>query len=142
MKTILNFWLLNVIAIFVLTSCTNKKEKATSVQLKDSAIQKISQKNNELHELTQASCLYCHRIDNAQEENELAPKMQVVIDVYKAQYPNKEDFIKAIVAYSVNPDPKNTLMQGAIELYKPMPNSGIVEADAMDIARYLYDYKF
>lgn len=126
----------------VLIACNSDKKEDTKVVLKDSAQQKLLEKQQEIKDLTQNTCLYCHRIQEVAGEKELAPKMQVVVDVYKAQYPKKDDFIKAFVDYSVNPDPKKSLMQGAIDIYKPMPNSGIVKPDAEEIASYLYDYKF
>lgn len=129
--------------VFMIVSCqSEKKEDTTPVKFKESFNKVIEAKNEEVKLLMEKSCLYCHRLQPIEGEEELAPLMQTVIDVYKSHYPKKEDFVKAIVDYTVNPDPKKSLMQGAIEVYKPMPNSGIIEVDAKDIALYLYDYKF
>jgi|GEM_PF-6708324 thioredoxin-related protein len=136
------FYQLFLFLSILLSSCSSDKSNETKVVLKDEFIQKAELKNQEMETLLHAACLYCHKTQDVPGEKELAPKMQVVIDLYKAQYPNREDFVKAVTEFTVNPQANKTLMQSAIDTYKLMPNSGIVKQDAEDIANYLFDYKF
>jgi len=145
MKSIFSHRLIFLVSLqllAILNSCSSDKSNETKVVLKDEFKQKAEMKNQEMEALLHAACLYCHKTQDIPGEKELAPKMQVVIDLYKAQYPNREDFVKAVTEFTVNPQANKTLMQSAIDTYKLMPNSGIVKQDAEDLANYLFDYKF
>jgi thioredoxin-related protein len=131
-----------VIAYVLLCSCDNTNNKNQKVTLKKEFIEKQVQKEADMHLLLESSCLYCHRLQPIEGEKEIAPMMQVVVDVYKAKYPLKEDFIKSITAFTVNPENTESLMPSAVEIYGKMPNSAIDELDAQDLANFLFTYDF
>lgn len=131
------------IAIVVLSNlfcaCNSDKKTDEKVEIKESFKEKVAEEHMELLE---SACLYCHRLKPIEGEKEIAPLMQVTVDVYKAQYPKKEDFVKAFINFTIDPKAEKSLMQSAIDQYGLMPNSGIVKEDVEEIANYLYDYKF
>ena len=58
---------------------------------------------------------------------------------YMKEYDSKEDFVKAIVAYAIDPKTENALMIGAVDKFTAMPKQDFKEDDLTKIASYIYD---
>ncbi len=134
----------------VTTGCDDKKQETTKksttttsdkIVLKQSFKDKMAYKDSDEYKLMENTCLYCHKIGTS-EEKEIAPKMQIIRDVYKKSFPSKEAFVNAFVKFTVSPAKENSIMPGSVEQYGLMEDSGITKDDVEDIAAYLYDFKF
>lgn len=137
------FTLIFIFNFFISCSDNNQKKstKPEEVQLKQEFKDKIARQNEDSHMLLESACLYCHRIEDYPEE-EVAPKMQVIRDVYKGTYPDRQAFIDAFVKFSVQPSEELSIMQSAIDQYGLMEDAGHTKDDIEDIADYLFDYQF
>ncbi len=131
---------------FIFTSCGDEKSKKKStssnkIVLKQSFKDKLSYKNTDDYKLLENSCLYCHKI-GASADNEIAPTMKTVRDVYKLNYSSKQDFVDAFVKFTTKPSEDNAILQAAVKRYGLMEDCGLTKEDVEDIASYLYDFKF
>lgn len=151
LKLFRKFFLFNFLIILsvTITSCGEEKKiqaptpTSTKIVIKEEFKNKVAEKSTDEYMLLETSCLYCHRMSNSSKENTLiAPFMHEVRDVYKKEYPSKSDFVKAIIAYKLNPSVDKSLMPDAIEQYGVMPDTGILEEDIEEITTYLFDYQF
>jgi len=139
--------LVTLFLIIFLTSCgespKDPKKKSTSnkVELKESFKEKVAKHNAEEYKLLDNTCLYCHTIKESQEK-EIAPKMQVVVNVYKQAYPSKQAFIDAFVNFTIAPTKEKVIMKGDYATYGLMEDAGHTKDDVAEIAAYLYEYKF
>ncbi len=83
------------------------------------------------------NCGSCHTI----KDSSSAPLITEVIKIYKANYPKKKDFIKALSSWVYNPNKDNSLFPKAIKHYGLMPELGIDKETLSGIASYLYSFK-
>ncbi len=80
-------------------------------------------------------CGFCHN-----KVSIIAPSMNEIKAVYITKYPKKEDFVKHMTAFVLNPNVDNRLIKKNLKKYKVMP-SGMFY-DALKIQRvvtYIYD---
>jgi cytochrome c2 len=133
--------------IIFLSSCNEtpkeqkKKPISNKVELKESFKEKIAKHNAEEYKLLDNTCLYCHTIKESKEKV-IAPKMQVVVNVYKQAYPSKQAFIDAFVDFTIAPTKEKVIMKGDLATYGLMEDAGHTKDDVAEIAAYLYEYKF
>jgi hypothetical protein len=64
-----------------------------------------------------------------------------VINHVKGIYPEREAFVKRIVDWVDNPNPKDVLMPGAVQRFGIMPKLGYPREDVRKIAEFLYDHR-
>ncbi len=96
------------------------------------------------YQLMTQKCYLCHfeKPDASKKDLMLAPPMLRVQEHYKPTYPNKTEFINAIVAIVKNPSLEQTLMPGAVKKFKLMPKLIYDDAELRLIAEAIYDYDF
>jgi anti-sigma factor ChrR (cupin superfamily) len=58
---------------------------------------------------------------------------------YTMVHQDRESFIKAVSAYLLNPQQKESLMPGAVTKFGVMPPTPLKEEQVKEIAAYLYD---
>ncbi len=119
----------------------NSKEKSTS------AIDEVKQSaefNEKGYELMKQKCYLCHfeKPDPSKKDQMIAPPMLRVQEHYKPTYPNKTEFVNAIMAIVKNPSIENTLMPGAVKKFNLMPKLIYDDAELRLIAETMYDYNF
>lgn len=125
-----------VILLMVFTSCN--KQKSTE----DFGVNSPKMSETESAEalaLFKQKCYACHSVITKSHSEIITPPMIAVKKRYSMQFDNKEDFIKAVVAYAHNPKAENSLMPGAINKFKPMPKQAFEEEDLKKIATYIYE---
>ena len=121
----------------------NKPKKPTSgkVELKQSFKRKVVEHNAEKYMLLDNSCLYCHTVGEVSEDL-VAPKMIKIRDVYKNKYTNKQDFIDAMVSFTIAPTEEKAIMKEDVVTYGLMEDAGHTKEEVVEIAEFIYDYKF
>ena len=94
--------------------------------------------------LMKQKCFICHmeKPDPAKRNQMIAPPMVRVQQHYKPAYPEREDFVKAVMRYVKNPSETATLMPGAVKKFHLMPKLVYTDAELRLIAEALYAYDF
>lgn len=96
------------------------------------------------YELMTQKCFICHlpKPDPSKREQMIAPPMVQVQEHYKPTYPEKEEFINAMVAFIQDPSEEKTLMPGAVRKFNLMPKLLYEETELRLIAETLYEHDF
>lgn len=129
MKT--NFILIAITAV-VVSSCNHKMTSIPKNEVKSTA-------NAEGLKLFQQNCYACHSVTTKSHDEIIAPPMAAVKRRYMMEYDTKENFVKAVVSYAIDPKEENALMIGAVNNFNVMPKQAFSEDDLIKIASYIYD---
>lgn len=95
--------------------------------------------DSEGYRLLKTYCYVCHNPNVTSHDQMLAPPIMMVKKHYKPAYPNKQDFIDAIVSWVHHPSKEKALMPGAVRKFKIMPPLAYPENDLKIIAEYIFD---
>lgn len=137
-----------LLSIIFLANCSNSDDKKSSDSIPEIAPlveqQEIASLNSKGLELMTQKCLFCHfqKPDPAKMDQMIAPPMLRVQEHYKPAYPNKEDFVAAIIDYLNDPSEDKTLMPGAVKKFKLMPKLFYPEEELQLIVAAFYDMDF
>ena len=135
-----------VILLIGLISCNTNQKKDNYAKSENSnkELAQNVQFNEKGYKLMTQKCYLCHfeKPDPSKKDQMIAPPMLRVQEHYKPTYPNKTDFVDAIVAIVKNPSLEKTLMPGAIKKFNLMPKLIYDEAELRLIAETIYDYDF
>ncbi len=91
------------------------------------------------YQLLKTYCYVCHNPNATSHDQMLAPPMMMVKKHYKPAYPDKQDFINAIISWVHHPTEEKALMPGAVRKFKIMPPLAYPEDDLKLIAAYIFD---
>ncbi|WP_456379160.1 hypothetical protein [Lutibacter sp.] len=144
MKNIL-FNLIVITFLSVLfTSCNNKTSKSKTTNIENKSITQAEIYNTKGYELLKSKCYICHfeKPDPSKMNQMIAPPMLRVKEHYFPNYPNKEDFINAVMAIVKNPSEEKTLMPGAVKKFNLMPKVIYEDEDLRLIAETIYNLEF
>lgn len=138
--------LLILMLLSILGSCKNEKE-LTSIEEKPGIAKEaetIDAEKTRGYQLMQQKCYICHleTPDPSSNGQMIAPPMVNVQEHYKPSYPNKEEFINAMVSFIQQPSEEKTLMPGAVKKFNLMPMLIYDEAELYLIAETIYEYDF
>ena len=122
-------------------SCNSRKDENIE---KGESTETSSIYTSKGYELMQQKCFICHfeKPDPSKKDAMLAPPMLRVQEHYKPSYPEKDEFINAIVSWVKNPSESETLMPGAIRKFNLMPVLPYEDADLKLIAEVIYNIDF
>ena len=126
---------------FSLLAACNQNNKTENADNNRNVTAINSSKNNsssEAEQLYRTKCLICHDLGTS-EANAVAPPMVSVKHRYKMSYDNKEEFVKAVVNFTENPDTKKVLMLKAKDKFNIMPKLAYNKKDLEIIAAYIFD---
>ena len=84
------------------------------------------------------NCVTCHH----ETESISAPSMEKVRRFYKNGFENRDDFIKYMSEFVIQPRVDNALMVEMVEKYQLMPLLGYEKDVVTDIVSYIYDTDF
>ena len=120
--------------IFLSCKDSNEKPNAISSDLK---------KDNKVElpqglDLLQKHCYICHSPESSSHDEIIAPPMAAIKMRYKMSYKNEQEFVDAIVAWTMNPMQENALMRGAVDRFKVMPKQLFDENEMRKLAVYMY----
>ncbi len=93
------------------------------------------------YRLMKVYCYVCHNPEVKSHDQMLAPPMMMVKKHYKPTYPDKKDFVEAIVSWVHHPSTEKVLMPGAVRKFKIMPPLAYPEKDLIAIAEYMFDHE-
>ncbi len=136
---------LNIIVItllsFFLFSCSTNSQTNTDNEKK---VAQAEIYNTKGYELLKTKCYICHfeKPDPDKADKMIAPPMMRIKEHYLPNYPNKEDFINAVVAIVKNPSEEKTLMPGAVKKFKLMPKLIYTDEELKLIAETIYNLDF
>ncbi len=140
-----------IVLLFLLTACSNRNtsRKTHTQVVKTTPVSELASLHDSLttdkaYVLMKQFCLSCHfeKPDPAKRDQMQAPPMANVQRHYKSAYPQKNDFIKAVVNWVNHPSEEKILMPGAARRFGLMPALPIGDDKLTLIAKGLYNYKF
>ena len=130
-----------LVIVVILISCVKKEDTSKSASDKKVATkEQLTQQENEDLQLFKQTCYACHSVVSKSHDEIIAPPMAAVKMRYLMSYPEREDFINAVVSYASDPKAENALMFGAVQQFKAMPKQNFKEEDLKRIAAYIYDH--
>ncbi len=96
------------------------------------------------YELMKSKCYICHfeRPDPSKRDKMVAPPMLRVQEHYLPNYPDKEEFVQAVMAIVKNPSEENSLMPGAVRKFNLMPKLPYEDDELRLIVEALYNMDF
>jgi len=146
--------LLIIALLFSLASCnTSQKENqqdpksADPIETNESRyteVEKNTSHDSRGYDLMTQKCFICHlaKPDPSKSAQMIAPPMVQVQEHYKPTYPEKEEFINAMVSFIQNPSQEKTLMPGAVKKFNLMPKLLYEDSELRLIAETLYEHDF
>jgi len=125
---------------FNITACNNKVKSKTSENSDEELTKETSANVSKGYELMKQKCFICHfeKPDPAKMAQMIAPPMLRVQEHYKPAYAEKENFVKAVMAYVNNPSQDKTLMPGAVKKFNLMPKVVYDQNELKTIVETLY----
>lgn len=130
---------INSLAALMLTSIALLSCNTTKKEEKKSENKVISKEITEGYTLLKNNCYACHSVISKSHDEIIAPPMVAVKRRYKMAYNSKEDFVKAMVSWAIDPKEEKALMRGAVSQFKVMPKQLFKKEDLTKIAEYIYD---
>ena len=137
-------------SVLYLFSACNNTQKKTQESVSGEAVkttQETAKINNNIsteqdgYTLMKQFCFTCHmeKPDPSKRDQMIAPPMVNVQEHYKSTYPDKEEFIQAIVSWANKPDESKVLMPGAARKFNLMPPLPIGDDKLKAIAKALFE---
>lgn len=137
---------LMLILLVFLGSCNSGQKQKQSETVEKTAVETDRNivSNSRGYELMQQKCYICHteRPDPSMRGQMIAPPMLNVKEHYKPSYPDKDEFIDAMVAFIRNPSKEKTLMPGAVQKFNLMPKLIYDDTELRLIAEAIYEHDF
>jgi len=95
---------------------------------------------NSAAELFNQKCAICHKVEVSDKNTLIAPPINKVIMHVKSAYPNKEDALKFMKDFVLNPDPQKSVCP-SIDFFGLMPSQkGVLTPEELDtVVEYAYD---
>lgn len=127
-----------VIISFVVTSCQGKGTTHEERKKVKSVAIKFSEQNESL-ELLKMRCFACHQTNSSSHDEIIAPPLAAVKRRYLRTFPQRDDFVEAVVNWTLDPKEENAMMYGAVKRFKVMPYQSFDPSEMRKIAAYIYD---
>lgn len=136
MKRIIQFQLVLLTLLFVSIGCQRQ-----GMEQQHASLQQVRQVTEEISdpEIIKINCYACHNPQAESHDAIIAPPLAAVKFRYTMVYQDRASFIKAVSAYLLNPQQKESLMPGAVTKFGVMPPTPLKEEQIKEIAAYLYD---
>jgi len=124
-----------IISLLVVTfgACS---DKATSQEKQATTSSKA---DNEGLTLIKNTCYACHNPNTKSHDDIIAPPLIAVKKRYSMAYPSKDEFVREMTNWIVNPTKDMALMRGAVDKFNVMPNLSISKEDAEKMANYIFN---
>jgi len=137
-------YLTAITLLFSLTACNKKAKEVKETANVVEAVQTTKTNLSDGYNLMKQNCFVCHmeKPDPSKRGQMIAPPMLRVQEHYKPSYPNKKEFVNAIITWVKNPSEDKVMMPGAVRKFNLMPKIEIKDADLKLIAETLYDIDF
>jgi len=136
MKQTIQFLLVLLTSLFVSIGCQRQ-----GMEQQQASLQPAGQLTGEISdpEIIKINCYACHNPQAESHDAIIAPPLAAVKFRYTMVHQDRESFIKAVSAYLLNPQEKESIMPGAVTKFGVMPPTPLKEEQIKEIAAYLYD---
>lgn len=125
-----------IFSAILLLSCSDLKEEAPTIS---SELKKDNQVESSVGlDLLKKHCYSCHSPESSSHDEIIAPPMAAVKMRYSMSYKSEQEFVNAIVAWTMDPKQENALMRGAIDRFKVMPKQLFDENQMRQLALFMY----
>lgn len=135
----------SLVALFF-GACSEQVEKSVSQKSKS---EQVSEEVNPVadskgYELMKSKCYACHfeKPDPSKRGQMIAPPMLRVQEHYLPNYPEKEEFVQAVMSMVKNPTEEKSLMPGALRKFNLMPKLPYNDDELRLIVEALYSMDF
>ena len=125
-------------AISSLVSCATPEDKKETNSEPISTKTVVADVPIDVLELVEKRCLICHGAGESHDDL-LAPPLRGVKKHYLEDYPEREEFVEALVKWNASPDSNQSIMTGAVERFGVMPALMYPPEEVRAIAEYIYD---
>jgi len=85
------------------------------------------------------NCYACHSVTAKSHDDIIAPPMVAIKRRYKVSYKTKEEFVKAMTSWVIDPIEEKALMRGAVSQFKVMPKQLFDKNDILKISEYIFE---
>ena len=125
-----------VISVLCISSCTDSKENAqnNSTELNKNSLDSTSVGLS----LLKKHCYICHSPESSSHDEIIAPPMAAVKMRYQMSYASQQEFVDAIVSWTMDPNQENALMKGAVDQFKVMPKQAFDKNEMEELALYMF----
>jgi len=89
--------------------------------------------------LLKTKCYACHSVTSKSHDEIIAPPMVAVKRRYKMSYSSKEEFVRVLTSWVMNPEKDNILMRGAVQQFNIMPKQLFNKEEIEVIALYMFE---
>lgn len=131
--------LFSIILLMIVVSCADNKTKPAEEQ--DLGEQSAKSIASEGYNLMKAQCYICHNPESPSHDSIIAPPLAAVKMRYQMQYKTEEEFVDALVTWTMDPQESKALMRGAVDKFNAMPKQLFKEAEIQKIATYIFNNK-
>lgn len=126
------------LGMFTVT-CSDKKVQADEET--GMKVEHVKSIESEGYNLMKAQCYICHNPESPSHDSIIAPPLAAVKMRYQMQYKTEEEFVDALVAWTMDPQESKALMRGAVEKFNAMPKQLFKEEEIKKMATYIYNNK-
>ena len=125
-----------IISALLIWSCKIPDDK--NVGVADEVASSEKELRQEAKNLLIKNCYICHSPSSPSHDEIIAPPLAAVKMRYGMRYSNEEDFVNAIVDWSLNPKGEKALMKGAVDRFNVMPKQPFKREELNKMALYMY----
>jgi mono/diheme cytochrome c family protein len=125
-------------AVSAIVACASPQTKTETNPEQVAAEKVVAEKPIDVLDLVEKRCLICHGAGESHDDL-LAPPLRGVKNHYLEDYPEREEFVEALVKWNAGPDSNEAIMIGAVERFGVMPALMYPAEEVRAIAEYIYD---
>ena len=125
-----------IISVLCIVSCTDSKKNAQNnpTELNKNSLDSTSAGLS----LLKKHCYICHSPESSSHDEIIAPPMAAVKMRYQMSYASQQEFVDAIVSWTMDPNQENALMKGAVDQFKVMPKQAFDKNEMEELALYMF----
>ncbi len=123
--------------IMIMVSCNSNKKESNQINENNGDFAMLQ--DSESYDLLQTKCYACHNPNSNSHDDIIAPPMSAIKQRYSRLYDTKEDFVKAVTDWALNPVEENAIMRGAVMQFNTMPKQVFDKDELQKIATYIFE---
>lgn len=121
----------------IMVSCNSNKKELSTINENNGEFAMLQ--NSEGYELLKAKCYVCHNPNSVSHEAIIAPPMSAIKKRYSRLYHTKEEFVREVTDWALNPVEENAIMRGAVMQFNTMPKQIFDKEELQKIATYMFE---
>ncbi len=122
-----------IVSVLCVLSCTDSKKVSpnNSTELNKNSLDSTTAG-------LKKHCYICHSPESSSHDEIIAPPMAAVKMRYQMSYASQQEFVDAIVSWTMDPNQGNALMKGAVDQFKVMPKQAFDKNEMEELALYMF----